>query len=107
MMIHALCKYMMHVQICCTIVAGAVMVPDPVSAQQDAASGWRYLEGAGERIAVTARYQGGDSLATIAARVGFSKEGVRRVLLRRGVALRGRGWAKGRHSRHANRRAHS
>ena len=45
--------------------------------------------------AIVAAYQGGDSLAQIAGRFGVTKEGVRRVLLRRGVAMRGRGWTKG------------
>ena len=45
--------------------------------------------------AIVAAYQGGGSLREIAARIGLSLEGIRRVLLRRGVAMRGRGWPKG------------
>lgn len=63
-MIHGLCNTVVHIQVCCTIATGVAMAPVPIAAQQDTANGWRYLEGVGtgERIAVTARYRGGDSL---------------------------------------------
>ena len=49
-----------------------------------------------QELAIVAAYQGGDSLFAIAERVGMHKTGVRKLLLRHGVTLRRRGWAKGR-----------
>lgn len=47
-----------------------------------------------------ALYREGQPLRLLALRYGVSKEAVRRVLLRRGVAMRPRGGNQGNHSRH-------
>jgi transposase len=52
------------------------------------------------RIGVVAMYEAGMSLRQIATRVGVSHQAVHGMLLRTGVAMRGKGGNQGSHSRH-------
>lgn len=50
--------------------------------------------------AVEAQYREGYHLRVIAEEYGVSKELIRKILIARGVPMRGRGGSQGNHSRH-------